>query len=177
MTSRRSPSSTHRLPGNDGSWFLKAVGVDDSVTDLSDVDREATNTSELVRELWDADGQRLDVAWSVGKTDAMNRVVIDQLEQRLLSELGSTDHFIKEEDTMLACVEQAGWRTVFLGPAVPIERMLEVARNEKASNRIERPEGAATGTITRSTPLRVLTSSLIAISSGVPRLNCPPMPT
>jgi hypothetical protein len=29
----------------------------------------------------------------------------------------------------------------------------------------------------RSTPLRVLTSSLIATSSGVPRLNCPPMPT
>ncbi|MCW5875372.1 MAG: methionine synthase [Anaerolineales bacterium] len=32
----------------------------------------------------------------------------------------------------LRLAQQAGWRTVFLGPAVPIERMLEVARNEQA---------------------------------------------
>ncbi len=69
MTSRRSPSSTQRLPGNDGAWFLKAVGVDDSVTDLSDVDGDASNTSELVQELWEADGQRIDVAWTPGELD------------------------------------------------------------------------------------------------------------
>ncbi|MCW5878173.1 MAG: cobalamin B12-binding domain-containing protein [Anaerolineales bacterium] len=32
----------------------------------------------------------------------------------------------------LRLAQQAGWRTVFLGPAVPIERMLAVAREEKA---------------------------------------------
>ncbi len=32
----------------------------------------------------------------------------------------------------LRLAEAAGWRTVFLGPAVPVERVLEVARREKA---------------------------------------------
>ena len=32
----------------------------------------------------------------------------------------------------LRLAEQAGWRTIFLGPAVPIETFLEVARREKA---------------------------------------------
>ena len=32
----------------------------------------------------------------------------------------------------LRLAEQAGWRTVFLGPAVPIERLIETARREKA---------------------------------------------
>ncbi|MCX7682275.1 MAG: cobalamin B12-binding domain-containing protein [Anaerolineae bacterium] len=32
----------------------------------------------------------------------------------------------------LRLAEAAGWRTVFLGPAVPIERVLEVARRERA---------------------------------------------
>lgn len=32
----------------------------------------------------------------------------------------------------LRLAQQAGWRTIFLGPAVPIERMLAVAREEKA---------------------------------------------
>jgi len=32
----------------------------------------------------------------------------------------------------LRLAEAAGWRTVFLGPAVPIDRVLEVARREKA---------------------------------------------
>ena len=32
----------------------------------------------------------------------------------------------------LRLAEAAGWRTVFLGPAVPIEKILEVARTEKA---------------------------------------------
>jgi len=32
----------------------------------------------------------------------------------------------------LHLAEQAGWRTVFLGPAVPPERLIEVARQEKA---------------------------------------------
>ncbi len=33
----------------------------------------------------------------------------------------------------LRLAEAAGWRTVFLGPAVPIERVLEAARREKAA--------------------------------------------
>ncbi|MBC7226824.1 MAG: cobalamin B12-binding domain-containing protein [Thermoflexales bacterium] len=32
----------------------------------------------------------------------------------------------------LRLAEAAGWRTIFLGPAVPVERVLEVARREKA---------------------------------------------
>ena len=32
----------------------------------------------------------------------------------------------------LQLAEQAGWRTVFLGPAVPMEEVLKVARREKA---------------------------------------------
>jgi methylmalonyl-CoA mutase cobalamin-binding subunit len=32
----------------------------------------------------------------------------------------------------LRLAETAGWRTIFLGPAVPIEKVLEVARSEKA---------------------------------------------
>jgi methanogenic corrinoid protein MtbC1 len=32
----------------------------------------------------------------------------------------------------LRLAEQAGWRTVFLGPAVPVERVLEAARAENA---------------------------------------------
>src|SRR5512140_982788 len=32
----------------------------------------------------------------------------------------------------LRLAELAGWRTVFLGPAVPVERVLEAARREKA---------------------------------------------
>lgn len=32
----------------------------------------------------------------------------------------------------LRLAEMAGWRTIFLGPAVPIEKVLEVARSEKA---------------------------------------------
>jgi len=32
----------------------------------------------------------------------------------------------------LRLAEQSGWRTVFLGPAVPIEKVLEAARTEKA---------------------------------------------
>ncbi len=32
----------------------------------------------------------------------------------------------------LRLAEAAGWRTVFLGPAVPVEQVLEVARREKA---------------------------------------------
>src|SRR5512139_4039294 len=32
----------------------------------------------------------------------------------------------------LRLAEAAGWRTVFLGPAVPIEQVLEAARREKA---------------------------------------------
>ena len=32
----------------------------------------------------------------------------------------------------LRLAERAGWRTVFLGPAVPVERLLEVARQERA---------------------------------------------
>jgi methylmalonyl-CoA mutase cobalamin-binding subunit len=33
----------------------------------------------------------------------------------------------------LRLAEEAGWKTVFLGPAVPISKVLEVARNEEAS--------------------------------------------
>ena len=32
----------------------------------------------------------------------------------------------------LRLAEEAGWRTVFLGPAVPIESVLEAARREQA---------------------------------------------
>ncbi len=32
----------------------------------------------------------------------------------------------------LRLAEQAGWRTVFLGPAVPMEQLIEAARREKA---------------------------------------------
>ncbi|MGB9521400.1 MAG: cobalamin B12-binding domain-containing protein, partial [Anaerolineales bacterium] len=32
----------------------------------------------------------------------------------------------------LRIAEAAGWRTIFLGPAVPIERILQVAKEEKA---------------------------------------------
>jgi hypothetical protein len=32
----------------------------------------------------------------------------------------------------LRLAEQAGWRTVFLGPAVPVDKFIEVAHNEKA---------------------------------------------
>ena len=32
----------------------------------------------------------------------------------------------------LQLAETAGWRTVFLGPAVPIEKLLETAKTEKA---------------------------------------------
>ena len=32
----------------------------------------------------------------------------------------------------LRLAEAAGWRTVFLGPAVPVEQVLEAARREKA---------------------------------------------
>lgn len=35
-------------------------------------------------------------------------------------------------DEFFATAEQAGWRTVFLGPAISIEELLEVARREKA---------------------------------------------
>jgi methanogenic corrinoid protein MtbC1 len=31
----------------------------------------------------------------------------------------------------LRLAEAAGWRTIFLGPAVPVERVLEVARSAK----------------------------------------------
>lgn len=32
----------------------------------------------------------------------------------------------------LRLAEEAGWRTVFLGPATPIERVIEAARHEQA---------------------------------------------
>ncbi len=32
----------------------------------------------------------------------------------------------------LRLAEAAGWRTIFLGPAVPVEKVLQVARAEKA---------------------------------------------
>ncbi len=32
----------------------------------------------------------------------------------------------------LQLAETAGWRTIFLGPAIPIEKVLEAARTEKA---------------------------------------------
>lgn len=35
-------------------------------------------------------------------------------------------------DEFLHLAELAGWRTVFLGPAVPIETFLQAAREEKA---------------------------------------------
>jgi len=35
-------------------------------------------------------------------------------------------------NNFLRLAEAAGWRTVFLGPAVPIEKVLEIARKEKA---------------------------------------------
>jgi len=54
MTTPQRSGGTSRLPGNDGSWFLKAVGVATSPTELGDVAGEVDSTSELVQELWDS---------------------------------------------------------------------------------------------------------------------------
>ena len=53
--SDKTTTGTSRMPGNDGTWFLKAAGVDTAATELGDVTRNAGSTSELVQELWDAD--------------------------------------------------------------------------------------------------------------------------
>lgn len=55
MTSRKSANAPARLPGNDGTWYLKAVGVDQTATDLADVRLDTDSTSELVKVLWEAD--------------------------------------------------------------------------------------------------------------------------
>lgn len=43
------------MPGNDGTWFLKAVGVETTPTTLGDVAAAADSTGEMVQELWNAD--------------------------------------------------------------------------------------------------------------------------
>src|SRR5512136_390099 len=45
--------------------------------------------------------------------------------------LGECVH-IAGVSNFLRLAEAAGWRTIFLGPAVPIEKLLEAARQEKA---------------------------------------------
>jgi hypothetical protein len=52
MTSSDKPGNGSQLPGNDGSWFLKAVGVTTTPTALSDVEGDGESTTELVSELW-----------------------------------------------------------------------------------------------------------------------------
>lgn len=34
--------------------------------------------------------------------------------------------------SFLRLAEQNGWKTIFLGPAIPMKRVIEVAENEKA---------------------------------------------
>jgi hypothetical protein len=55
MADKHAATTTSRMPGNDGRWFLKAAGVDTAATELGDVALDAESTSELVRELWAAD--------------------------------------------------------------------------------------------------------------------------
>lgn len=43
------------MPGNDGTWFLKAVGVEMPPTTLDDVGEAGDSTGEMVQELWDAE--------------------------------------------------------------------------------------------------------------------------
>ena len=65
MADKHSVTTTSRMPGNDGRWFLKAAGVDTAATELGDVAMDAESTSELVRELWAADSGQEDLSsWS-----------------------------------------------------------------------------------------------------------------
>ncbi len=56
MTTPHRPGEGPRLPGNDGSWFLKAVGVAAPATSLGDVGNDGDSTTELVQELWNTGG-------------------------------------------------------------------------------------------------------------------------
>ena len=62
MADKHSVTTTSRMPGNDGRWFLKAAGVDTAATELGDVAMDAESTSELVRELWAADTGQEDLS-------------------------------------------------------------------------------------------------------------------
>lgn len=66
---QRNPNAPQHLPGNDGAWFLKAVGIDRTMTDLTDIDGDGDSTSESVRELWGADveGADLFTQWEPGE--------------------------------------------------------------------------------------------------------------
>ncbi len=70
MSKQRSSTPPQHLPGNDGGWFLKAVGVDQTVTDLGDMAMgEGDSTSESVAGLWQASGDAADplTDWSPGE--------------------------------------------------------------------------------------------------------------
>lgn len=52
MTTANETGKRTQLPGNDGSWFLKAVGISTAPTELGDVGGNGESTTELVSELW-----------------------------------------------------------------------------------------------------------------------------
>ncbi len=68
MTQR--PGSGPSLPGNDGSWFLRAVGGEAPAATLDDVD--ADSTTEAVAELWKAGLEDALTDWS---PDELSRTV------------------------------------------------------------------------------------------------------
>lgn len=87
MTSPHGTGNGSQLPGNDGSWFLKAVGVTDTPTTLSDVGGGGESTTELVSELWTR-GERAADPFDGWVPDELSHTVDDERRFRWSTILG-----------------------------------------------------------------------------------------